>query len=114
MDVAEEQATSDQYDCVAKAGVYFKGFDETFTTRVSAITSTRQIDVSLVRGPFSKLKNRWIFRALPDRRTRVHFFLDYEFNNPVLSLLARANSRVAAMKIINAFRTEADKRFEVL
>jgi len=57
------------------------------------------------------LRNRWQFDPREDGKTRVHCFIDYEFKNPVLSLLARANTRLAVELIIDAFRDEADRRF---
>ena len=95
----------------AKANVYFKGFDERFATYVTADPVARRIEVKLARGPFRHLRNRWQFDPRDDGKTRVHCFIDYEFKNPVLSLLARTNSRLAVELIIDAFRAEADRRF---
>ena len=100
------------YRCVGEASVHFKGFDETFATTVQADKSRRTIDVALARGPFRHLRNRWQFDPQGEGRTRVHFFIDYEFKNPVLGLLARSNSRLAVDKIMAAFRAEADRRFK--
>lgn len=100
------------YSCVGEADVHFKGFDETFSTGVKADKDKRTIEVSLARGPFRHLKNRWQFDPQGDAKTRVHFFIDYEFRNPILGLLARSNSRLAVDKIMGAFRAEADRRFK--
>lgn len=110
--VADEQgdATTD-YSCLGTASVHFKGFDEKFSTQVTGDPVARCIDVNLVRGPFRRLRNRWQFDPREDGKTRVHCFIDYEFKNPVLTLLARSNSRLAVGKIIDAFRVEADRRF---
>lgn len=110
--VSDEQGSADTpYTCLGEASVHFKGFDETFATRVEADPLERKIDVSLVRGPFRRLRNRWQFQPINPLETRVHFFIDYEFKNPVLGLLARANTRLAVDKIIAAFRAEADRRY---
>lgn len=110
--VSEEQGVADgPYTCLGTASVHFKGFDEKFSTHVVADPDTRTIDVKLARGPFRRLRNRWQFDPRGDGKTRVHCFIDYEFKNPVLSLLARTNSRLAVEKIIDAFRAEADRRF---
>ena len=111
--VSEESgdATSD-YSCLGKAKVHFKGFDETFSTFVTADPAARKIEVKLERGPFRHLRNRWQFDPRDEGRTRVHCFIDYEFKNPVLGLLARTNTRLAVEKIIGAFRAEADRRFK--
>ncbi|MEM7459669.1 MAG: type II toxin-antitoxin system RatA family toxin [Pseudomonadota bacterium] len=99
------------YSCLGTASVHFKGFDETFATHVSADPSARRIEVKLKRGPFRHLRNRWQFDPRDETRTRVHCFIDYEFKNPVLGLLARTNTRMAIEKIMGAFRAEADRRF---
>ena len=107
----EEGDAQSSYRCIGTASVHFKGFDEQFSTHVFGDPEARKIDVKLARGPFRHLRNRWQFDPLEDGRTRVHCFIDYEFKNPVLGLLARSNSRLAVGKIMDAFRAEADRRF---
>ena len=43
--------------------------------------------------------------------TVIDFFIDYEFRNPVLSLLAKANTTLAVNKIMKSFIEEADRRY---
>lgn len=112
IDVSDETGDPiSRYSCLGTAAVHFKGFSETFSTHVKGDPAARQIDVELARGPFRHLRNRWVFDPRDDGSTRVHCFIDYEFKNPVLSLLARANTRLAINKIIGAFQAEADRRF---
>ena len=112
VDVTEEQGSpTDSYTCLGKASVRFSGFDEKFATYVKGDPIARKIDVKLESGPFRHLRNRWQFDPRDDGKTRVHCFIDYEFKNPVLRLLARTNSRLAVEKIIDAFRIEADRRY---
>lgn len=112
VDVTQEDGDAlGPYSCLGTAAVHFKGFDETFATHVSADPSARRIEVKLKRGPFRHLRNRWQFDPRDESRTRVHCFIDYEFKNPVLGLLARTNTRMAIEKIMGAFRAEADRRF---
>lgn len=112
VDVAQEQGDkTDSYTCLGSAYVQFSGFDEKFSTYVKGDPIARKIDVKLERGPFRHLRNRWQFDPREDGKTRVHCFIDYEFKNPMLRLLARTNSRLAVEKIIDAFRIEADRRF---
>nr|WP_070959422.1 type II toxin-antitoxin system RatA family toxin [Hyphomonas sp. Mor2] len=111
--VSDETSEPDgRYSCLGEATVSFKGFDERFATYVTADPAARKIDVKLARGPFRHLRNRWQFDPREDGKTRVHCFIDYEFKNPVLGLLARTNSRLAVELIIDAFREEADRRFK--
>lgn len=108
----ESEEGVEPYSCLGLASVTFQGFNEQFSTLVEAHGAARQINIKLVQGPFRHLRSRWQFDPREDGRTRVHCFIDYEFKNPVLRLVARANSRLAAELIIDAFRTEADRRFE--
>ena len=112
VEVAQEQGDrTDSYTCLGSASVRFSGFDEKFATYVKGDPIARKIDVKLESGPFRHLRNRWQFDPREDGKTRVHCFIDYEFKNPVLRLLARTNSRLAGEKIIDAFRIEANRRF---
>ena len=113
MEVSRESGDAlSAYSCLGTASVHFKGFDEQFSTHVWADPEARKIEVKLERGPFRHLRNRWQFDPRDDGKTRVHCFIDYEFKNPVLGLLARTNTRLAVEKIIDAFRVEADRRFD--
>ncbi|MGB3625146.1 MAG: SRPBCC family protein [Henriciella sp.] len=94
-----------------EASVGFKGFSERFATDVVADPAARSIKVELAHGPFKRLNNTWDLKADADDNTVIDFFIDYEFRNPVLSLLARANTELAVNKIMNAFRQEADRRY---
>jgi len=111
LSVSNEVRSEVSYSCAAEVAVEFKGFGETFSTDVFGNPSTHTIDVKLRRGPFRHLRNRWQFDRYDEQSTRVHFFIDYEFQNPVLRLLARANARIAADRIIEAFRAEAHRRY---
>ncbi len=109
--VSNKQSEDARLFCVADVKVQFKGFSESFSTIVQSDEATRRIVVDLKRGPFRHLKNRWQFDAREDTHTRVHFFMDYEFSNPVLGLLARTNDRLAVSKIMSAFKREAARRY---
>ena len=97
--------------CRGEAAVGFKGFTEKFSTDVVADPKERTIRVDLARGPFRRLKNRWALNEHGADDTIVDFFIDYEFRNPVLAMLARANTELAVNKIMSAFKDEADRRY---
>ena len=94
-----------------EASVGFKGFSETFGTDVAADAEARTISVSLAKGPFKRLKNHWSMTSDGELGTVIDFFIDYEFRNPVLSLLAKANTNLAVNRIMEAFIAEADRRY---
>ena len=106
-----EKTVNDVWEGRAKAVVGFKGFSETFVTDVESDGSQRSITVSLVKGPFSKLNNQWLFEAESPTSSTVLFEIEYEFSNPLLQMLAKANLSRAVSLIMQAFLNEAEKRY---
>ena len=111
MRVSREREEDGVRHALGEAIVSFKGFREQFSTKVETHAEARHIKVELVRGPFRKLENRWRFRPLPNGKTEVTFFIDYEFRNIILAMLARNNFDKAVQRIMEAFITEANKRY---
>ena len=108
--VSDRRQSEDRMQCRAEASVGFKGFSETFVTDVDARREGYAIDVSLVRGPFRKLRNTWRMAAQGEA-TRVDFAIEFEFRNFVLQALADANKAYATRRVIDAFVKEASRRF---
>lgn len=111
MKVTEKPTIGAVRRCRGEADVGFKGFSEVFSTDVEANPESRTINVELVHGPFRRLRNRWKLEEDAGYGTRIDFFIDYEFRNPVLALLARANTDLAVNRIMKAFQDEADRRY---
>jgi len=108
--VMSEQEEADRLRCRAEVSVGFKGFRETFVSDVDARRSALSIDVSLVRGPFKKLSNTW--RISPSEKgARVEFAIQFEFRNFMLQAVADANKAFAVKRVIDAFISEAGRRY---
>ncbi len=108
--VLSEQEEPDRLRCRAEVSVGFKGFRETFVSDVDARRSALSIDVSLVRGPFKKLSNTW--RISPSEKgARVEFAIQFEFRNFMLQAVADANKAFAVKRVIDAFISEAGRRY---
>ena len=90
----------------AEAGVRFTFLKERFSTRVRRDASTRQIDVSLLSGPFRKLSNCWRFHDDPGG-TRVEFDIDFQFKSRLLDALLAANFHHAVDRLMNCFEERA-------
>lgn len=101
----------DIQSCIGEAVVAFKGFTQSFATRVVADAGAKRVDVSLVRGPLKRLENTWRFEAVEAGQTRVDFSVDYDFSNFVLRTLAAANHDIAIDRIIATFLAEAKRRY---
>ena len=95
----------------AEAGVGFKFLKERFSTRVRRDALNRQIDVTLLSGPFRKLENRWRFLDAGHGCTRVEFDIDFEFKSRLLSALLTANFAHAVDKLMGCFEARANSLY---
>ena len=97
VEVSEENGAADEpYACLGKASVHFKGFDEQFSTYVTADPSARKITVNLKRGPFRHLRNRWQFDPRDEAFWRV----------PILAWPSNGSLARFVPKPIDAFASE--------
>lgn len=111
MRVSGEREEGSKSHKLGEAVVGFKGFSERFATNVVSSRPDYTVDVSLVRGPFRRLENQWKFVSEGNGYTRVQFYIDFSFSNPVLRMLARANTDSAVAGIMQSFISEADRRY---
>jgi coenzyme Q-binding protein COQ10 len=91
----------------AEAGVGFSFLKERFATRVRRDAGERQIDVSLLSGPFRKLANHWRFLPEGDGATRVEFDIDFQFKSRLLEALLAANFHHAVDRLMGCFEDRA-------
>ncbi|HEY8617974.1 type II toxin-antitoxin system RatA family toxin [Phenylobacterium sp.] len=99
---------SDGVDAVdAEAKVGFAFLKERFATRVRRDAAARQIDVSLLSGPFKKLENRWRFLDAGHGCTRIEFDIDFQFKSRLLEGLLTANFATAVQKLMSCFEARA-------
>ena len=90
----------------AEAGVGFSFLQERFATTVPRDAPALAVGVSLLRGPFKRLENRWAFKA-EDEGTRVVFDIDFAFKTRLLDALLVANFDRAVAKLIACFEARA-------
>jgi coenzyme Q-binding protein COQ10 len=95
----------------AEASVGFAFLKERFATRVRRDALNRQIDVTLLSGPFKKLENRWRFLDAGHGCTRVEFDIDFEFKSRLLSALLTSNFALAVDKLMACFEARAAKLY---
>ena len=94
---------------VADMTVSFKLLRETFTSRVTLDRPRLQILVEYLDGPFSRLQNRWSFRADGEHACDVEFFIDYEFRSRTLAVLMGAMFDTAFRRFADAFEKRANE-----
>lgn len=93
---------------VADMTVSFQLVRETFTSRVTLDRPNLKILVEYLRGPFSKLENRWTFEAQSEDACDVGFFISYEFKSRMLAVLMGAMFDAAFQRFAAAFEKRAD------
>jgi coenzyme Q-binding protein COQ10 len=104
----EEAPGVDSVD--AEAGVGFAFLTERFSTKVRRDANTYEIAVSLIRGPFRRLDNRWRFSPHPTG-TLVEFSIDFEFKSRLLEALLAANLGRAVDRLIACFEDRARRLY---
>ncbi len=98
----------DRMDAEARVGFSF--LKERFSTSVRRDAHARRIEVSLLRGPFRRLSNRWTF--LPHAAgTQVEFEIDFEFKSRLLDAMLVANFDRAVNRLIGCFEDRARALF---
>lgn len=93
---------------VADMTVAFKLVRESFTSRVTLDKANRRILVEYLKGPFSKLENRWTFEPRSENACDVGFFIAYEFKSRMLAVLMGAMFDAAFQRFAAAFEKRAD------
>ena len=94
---------------IADMTVSFKLVRETFTSRVTLDRPNLNILVEYLRGPFSKLENRWTFEPKSENSCDVGFYIAYEFKSRMLAMLMGAMFDTAFQRFAAAFEKRADK-----
>jgi len=94
---------------VADMTVAYKLIRETFTSRVTLDRPGLTILVEYLDGPFSRMENRWTFRAVNQNACDVEFFIEYEFRSRILAMLMGAMFDAAFRRFAVAFEKRADQ-----
>lgn len=95
----------------AEIGILFSGVRQSFTTRNTHVQG-RQVDMALVKGPFSQLHGQWKFHVLGDgsqRACKVELTLDYGFDNPALAKVVGPVFDKIAASLVEAFVKRAQQ-----
>jgi len=85
----------------------FKMIRERFTSLVKLDRPAMRIDVTYTEGPFRYLDNHWKFIREPDGRTRLDFFVDFEFKSMILQKIIGALFNEAVRRMVAAFEARA-------
>ncbi|WNK19851.1 type II toxin-antitoxin system RatA family toxin [Halomonas piscis] len=86
------------------------GVEQTITTRNDLYTPER-IEMSLVKGPFKRLKGRWLFTPVDDTTCRVSLEMEFEFANRLLSMAFGKLFEQIAVQLVDSFTRRADELY---
>ena len=86
--------------------ISFAHLTESYVSRV-VLQPHRAIDVTMVRGPFLHLTNRWRFTPVGEG-TQVEFFLDFQFRSRLLEKIIGPLFAKATARMVSAFKARAD------
>ena len=103
-DARIEQTHEDGIDAsilISKAGL-----NHWFTTR-NRLTANRQIDMSLLEGPFQRLEGVWRFRELADNGCKIELELDFETRRGIAARIIAPAFSAIADTMVDAFCTRA-------
>ena len=96
--------------CDAEVHVGFKFLNERFSTRILSDISAKTISIELLNGPFNYLKSNWLFSdksVSNPPSTQISFDIEFEFKNPFLNAIARANLDKAVARLMVVFEQRA-------
>ena len=95
----------------------YKLFREKFTSKV-LLQSPNRIDVAYFDGPFSHLKNHWIFEPVYSEKDSkdacmVDFYIDFKFKSGIFQSTIGAVFNKAVNRMIIAFENRANELYGI-
>ena len=94
----------------ARMTLSFGPITQGYTSRVTLDPVTLTIDAKATDGPFQYLVSQWRFEPEASG-TKVHFEVDFKISNPLIAAVAEPAFAAKQREIMDAFITEADRRY---
>ncbi len=92
---------------VSRMTVGFLRFEIDYANRTTGDEIGHRISVEAIDGPIRYLRVGWNFEPVGEDHTKLHFSVNYEFNNPVLRVVASQAFNAMFGQILNAFERRA-------
>ena len=92
------------FDCEMRVG--FAGINQSYVSRVTLDPEKRTVDVVQSEGPFRQLENHWRFSPRGEA-CEVDFSIAFEFQNPLLNMVAGKAFERVLVKMTDAFEARA-------
>ena len=90
--------------------VSFKVFSETFSSRVTLDSLSKEINVEYLTGPFNFLYNKWTFTN-SQNGCLVKFNVEFEFKSRIMQRFIGVVFNEAMRRIVTSFEKRADELF---
>ncbi|MBL4758596.1 MAG: type II toxin-antitoxin system RatA family toxin [Rhizobiales bacterium] len=111
--IIDETIDGDILVKIADMSVAFKALSETFRCKVTEDRAANEIVVEYLDGPFRSLRNVWTFTDTDPGKSKVHFFIAYEFKSRMLQMVAGSVFDRAFSKFSDAFESRADEIYGI-
>lgn len=83
------------------------GIEQTITTR-NDLFEPERIEMSLVKGPFKRLRGRWLFTPMGEDSCKVSLEMDFEFASKILGMAFGKVFQQIAGQLVDSFSKRAD------
>ena len=94
---------------IADLMVKYKFFKKIFTSDVRFDSNNLIINVLYIDGPLKNLNNQWKFEKINDKKTKVHFKIQFEFKNIIYQKITELFFDLIENKMIFSFKKRADE-----
>ncbi|SDO44357.1 Ribosome association toxin PasT (RatA) of the RatAB toxin-antitoxin module [Halomonas shengliensis] len=86
------------------------GIEQSIMTRNDLIEPER-IEMSLVSGPFKRLRGRWLFTPMGESACKVSLEMEFEFANRLIGMAFGKLFQQVAGQLVDAFTRRADELY---
>jgi coenzyme Q-binding protein COQ10 len=109
MDVRPDRAAPESIK-FARMTLSFGPVTQAYTSRVALDPRRQIIDARATDGPFSYLVSQWRFEP-EGSGAKIHFDIDFKISNPLIAAVAEPAFAAKQREIMDAFVTEAERRY---
>jgi len=95
---------------IAELTIEFAGISQSYTSKITH-DRPKTINVEMIEGPFSYLRNNWQFEAQNNGQTKIRFEIDFKFSSKILETLMGVIFDRTVSKLTEAFLKRAEQLY---